>query len=45
LLDSLLQEKSLAIIAQDDVLAGELCLHQGGLRHEALQDDGVDGKC
>ena len=31
--------------SQDDVLAGELLLHQGGVRHQVLQDGGVDGQC
>ena len=31
--------------SQDDVLAGELRVHQGCLRHAPLQDGGVDGEC
>ena len=30
---------------QHDVLAGELLLHQGGVRHQVLQDGRVDGQC
>ena len=30
---------------RDDVLAGELRLHQGCVRHETPEDDGVDGEC
>ena len=30
--------------SQDDVLAGELLLHQGGVRHQVRQDGGVDGQ-
>jgi len=30
---------------QNDVLARELPIHQGGVRHEAHQDGRVDGKC
>jgi len=44
LLDSLLQEIYLIKLSQDDILARELCLYQGGLRYETLQDDGVDGE-
>ena len=29
---------------QDGVLAGELSIHQGGVRHEAVQDVRVDGQ-
>ena len=29
---------------KDDFLAGELRLHQGGLRHQVCQDGGVDGQ-
>ena len=28
---------------QDDILAGELWVHQGGVRHQVQQDGGVDG--
>ena len=31
-------------ILQNDVLAGKLSIHQGGLRDEALQDGRMDGK-
>ena len=30
---------------QDGFLAGELPIHQGGVRHEASQDGRVDGEC
>ena len=31
-------------VAQDDVLAGELRLHQGCLRHETPENGRMDGK-
>ena len=30
---------------QNVFLARELCLHQGGVRYEALEDGRVDGEC
>ena len=30
---------------EDDVLAGELPLHQGGVRHAPPEDGRVDGEC
>ena len=33
-----------AKLVQDDILAGELRLHQGGLRHAPPEDGRVDGE-
>ena len=33
------------ILGQNDILAGELCLHQGCVRHAPPQDGRVDREC
>ena len=32
-------------VTQDGILAGELSVHQGGVWHEIVKDDRLDGEC